>query len=107
MAVTREVTSNIVSEEDRTWRATLETPVSGDYSITVHRHTVSRDAQGNAVGEPVRAADVTRAAEAILSETVTITLPNGNQATVSALAVMLALPEFFDKWAKEDATTAE
>lgn len=101
MAIRTPINMTATNEDQRTWRATIDTPATGAYSITVNRETVKRDAQENIVGEPQRGDTVFRVATDIQSETVTVTV-NGQDVVVSAALIMLALPKFFDRWAQED-----
>lgn len=102
MALSRPVRNVPVAEQERTWRANLETPRDGRYSIQVYREVVQVDANGNAMGQALRKpAFIHRDAAAIASESVEV-----NGATVSASLVLAALPRFFDRWAEEDAAAA-
>lgn len=42
----------IVKQVERTWRATIETPRSGAYSLTIHREKCLVDGDGNVLGSP-------------------------------------------------------
>lgn len=89
-----------VETEERTWRANIETPRSGGYSIQVYRQYSALNEDGELVGEPATSVvPINRMAKDIASEVVT--LPNGT--VVPAALVLSALPLFFDKWALEDA----
>jgi hypothetical protein len=104
MAISVPLTGLPVAAEERTWRANLETPVSGDYSIQVYREVAQKDDAGAIVGEPAKNyTPIRRQAADVADETVTVTLPGGATQVVSAAMVMLALPMFFDKWAEADA----
>lgn len=98
MAITRPLTATPVTEEDRTWRANIETPRDGKYSIQVYRERLQKDASGNVVSAAQDLAPITRNASAIADESVTV----GEQIVPAAL-VLAALPLFFDRWAEENA----
>lgn len=98
MAITRTIANAPTVEEERTWRATIETPRGGPYSIHIHRERVQKDAAGNAVAVAPVATPVHRFANAIAGESVTL----ANGTTISAAAILEALPLFFDRWASED-----
>lgn len=95
--------TDIASREERTWRANIETPVTGNYGIQVYREIVDKDADGKVVNVTKKAGVVDRAASAIAGESVT--LPGGG-GTVTAAQILAALPMFFDRWATEDAEAA-
>lgn len=99
MAISRPLAEVPVTAEERTWRATIETPRTGfaDYAITVHRELVQKDAEGKVVAV-LPAPTVSRRAADILGESVSA----GGQSMPAAL-VLAALPAFFDAWAQEDA----
>lgn len=97
MAVTRTLTAVPVSEEERTWRANIETPRGGNYSIQVFRETVQKDAAGNVVAVVQSTVPVRRLASAIAGESVTL----ANGTVVPASTILSALPLFFDRWATE------
>lgn len=99
MARTRTISKPAVSEEDRTWRANIETPRDGNYSIQVYREIVRRASDGTVTSTVQSVTPVNRLAADIAAETVT--LPNGT--VVPASIVLAALPLFFDRWAEEDA----
>jgi hypothetical protein len=98
MAITKQVTTQIVSLREQTWRINFEIPHGNAVpSIQVYRETVGVDAEGNAVGNPQQNYKaVTRTFEAVADEV----------APVSGIAfgdIVEALSEFGDKWAQEDA----
>lgn len=95
--------TDIASREERTWRANIETPVTGNYGIQVYREIVDKDADGKVVNVTKKAGVVDRLASAIAEESVT--LPGGG-GTVTAAQILAALPLFFDRWATEDAEAA-
>lgn len=107
MAITRPIAQDKIptTEDERTSHATISTPVGGDYSITVSREIVRRDAKGTVVGGPYPAQPVYRKASSILNESVTVEL-DGKRVDVPAALIMAALPEFFDRWATEDSNDA-
>jgi hypothetical protein len=95
--------TEIASREERTWRANIETPVTGNYGIQVYREIVDKDADGKVINVTKKAGVVDRLASAIAEESVT--LPGGG-GTVTAQQILAALPLFFDRWATEDAEAA-
>lgn len=101
MAVSRPIKNAPVTEEERTWRANIETPANGDYSIQVFREVIQKDAQGKVVSTKQLATPIQRKASAIAGESVKI-----GTKTVTAASVLEALPAFFDKWAEEDLAKA-
>lgn len=101
MAIRTSINETAVYLDERTWRASIETPLTGGYGIEVHRELVKRNAQNEVVGEAQRLPSIYRAASAIQAETVTVDV-NGTPVVVSAALVMAALPLFFDRWAQED-----
>lgn len=107
MAINKTVASVPATTDNRTWRANIETPLGGAPSIQVFREDVDRNAEGAVVG-PSRPSmqPVNRAAAAIASESVTVTV-GGQEVTVSAAAVIAALPVFFDRWTQEDITAGK
>ena len=87
--------------EERTWRANIETPRGGDYSIQVYRQISYLDEDGEVVGKTeLNTTPVSRMAKDIVKESVT--LPDGTE--VPAALILAALPLFFDRWAEEDAS---
>jgi hypothetical protein len=93
-----------VKLEERTWRANIETPRGGAYSIQVYRQQTKLDEDGTVVGESkMLTTPVQRLATAIQNEQVTI--PGGT--VVTAAQVLAALPLFFDRWATEDANAEQ
>lgn len=98
MAVERPITNAPVVEEERTWRANIETPRGGNYSIQIFREVVQKDSEGNVVAVRQLTAPVHRMAAAIQTESVMV---GGN--VVPATLILAALPLFFDRWAEEDA----
>jgi hypothetical protein len=89
-----------VTLEERTWRANIETPRGGAYSIQVYRQQTKLDEDGAVVGESkMLATPIQRLASAIQSESVTL----GDNTVVTAAHILAALPLFFDRWATEDA----
>lgn len=48
MAIIRQIENVPVTEEERTWRATIETPKGKPYSVTIHREVRSLDAHAPA-----------------------------------------------------------
>lgn len=102
MAIERPITNAPVSAEERTWRATIETPRTGfnNYSITVHREVLQKDAQGSVVSV-LPGPTVTRRAADIAQESVQL-----SGRSVPAMLILGGLPEFFDRWAQEDAQSA-
>lgn len=102
MAITRPIDNPAVSQEERTWRANIETPRDGNYSIQVYRETILRSSDETVTSVVQNYTPINRSASAIAAETVT--LPNGT--VVPAALVLGALPLFFDRWADEDAARA-
>jgi hypothetical protein len=88
----------VATEDERTHRASIETPLGGPYYITVHRQKVLRDGEGNAVQREEVAKPVHRLAAQIARESVTL----AGGSVVTAAAIIEALPLFFDRWAEED-----
>lgn len=89
-----------VKLEERTWRANIETPRGGQYTIQVYRQRTKLDEDGEVVGEPVMLLrPINRFASKIARETVR--LRDGT--VISAAQMMEAMPKFFDRWAEEDA----
>lgn len=99
MARTRTISKPAVSEEDRTWRANIETPRDGNYSIQVYREVISRAEDGTVVSAVQNFSPVNRLAADVAAETVTL----ANGTVVPVALVLAALPLFFDRWAEEDA----
>jgi hypothetical protein len=87
-----------VTTENRTFRAILETPVAGNYSVNVYREDADRDVNLVAI-EPTRRSSmpVYRTAASVAAETVMV----GGQ-SISAATIITALPLFFDRWTQED-----
>lgn len=99
MATYEDITAKpAVKIEKRTWRANIETPKGGAYSIQVYRQSTKLDEDDTVVGGTTITTPVNRMASAIAGESVT--LYDGT--VVSAAHILLALPLFFDRWALED-----
>ena len=85
-----------VKTEQRTWRATLETPKGGNYSLSIHREKRMLDASGQTLGEPVVLEPIELPFAAIKDETVTV---EGQTLSVEQLAASLAA--YFDQKAAQ------
>lgn len=105
MAITKPIeTKPAASVEERTWRANIETPRGGEYSIQVYRQFTHLDEDGEVVGEPkLSTKTINRMAKDIAKESVTL----GDGTVVPATLLFAALPLFFDRWAEEDAALPE
>lgn len=100
MAVTKQVSSQIVSQREQTWRINFEIPAGGTPSIQIYREKVGLDAEGNVVGQPIQSyTAVNRTFEAVAEEIATF--DDGSEMTFGD--VVEALSVFGDKWAEEDA----
>ena len=100
MAVTKQVTSQIVSQREQSWRVNFELPAGGQPSIQIYREVVGLDAEDNIVGKPQQSyTPVNRTFEAVADETVTF--DDGSEVAFSD--IVEALSAFGDKWAQEDA----
>jgi hypothetical protein len=103
MGVIREITNPRVPSviEERSFRATINTPRDGAYNIEVQRECLTRDAEGEIISVEVLDG-VVRMAAAIIGEAVEVRLGDHTH-FVPARLIMAALPVFFDRWAQEDA----
>jgi hypothetical protein len=100
MAVTKQVTSQVVSQREQTWRINFELPSGGEPSIQLYRETVPLDAEDNAVGPPIQSyIAVNRRFVDVEEETVTF--DDGTE--IAFRDIVEALSELGDKWAAEDA----
>lgn len=92
----REVTA--VVRQERTYRAVIETPRSGTYSISVYREAVLLDIGNEVVRVDQITTPVRRVASAVATEDVTL----DDSTVITAAQIMEALPLFFDRWTQED-----
>lgn len=99
MAVTKQVSSQIVSQREQTWRINFEIPAGGTPSIQIYRETVGLDAEGNVVGQPQQTYTAVNRTFASVEEEIA-TFDDGSEVTFGD--VVEALQAFGDKWAQED-----
>jgi hypothetical protein len=101
MAVTKQVSNQIVSQREQTWRINFEIPAGGTPSIQIYREQVGLDAEGNPVGKAQQSyAPINRTFEVVEEEIATF--DDGSEVTFGD--VVEALSVFGDKWAEEDAS---
>lgn len=100
MAITRPITATAIEEEERTWRANIETPRGQEaaWAIQIYRETVQKDSEGNYLNAIQSMTPVVRLAEAVAGERVT--LSDSTELQVSSLYEALMI--LFDRWAEED-----
>lgn len=99
MAITKNVTSQITSQREQTWRTNLETPAEGTRSVQIFRELVGLDAEGNQVGQPQQSyMPINRLFDSVAEET--ITFDDGTE--IAFQDIVEALSAFGDKWAQED-----
>ena len=96
MAVVTTETVQVASVEERTWRATIETPKGQPYTLSLHRERRSLDAQGNEIGAPVTLAPIVLPFNDIASEVVTVPV-NGNNLTLHVADLCNFLIAYFDQ----------
>jgi hypothetical protein len=72
MAITSSPRTLEITTEERTWRATIDTPKGGPYTLTIHREWRDYDADGNQVGEAKLLPPIELDASDIGAETVTV-----------------------------------
>lgn len=101
MAVTKQVSSQIVSQREQTWRINFEIPAGGTPSIQIYREQVGLDAEGNQVGQPMQSYKAINRNFADVEEEIA-TFDDGSEVTFGD--VVEALSVFGDKWAEEDAS---
>lgn len=103
MAVTKQVTNQVVEQREQSWRINFEMPSSGSPSVQIYREVIGLDAEGNVVGRPQQSyTAVNRTFEAVQDEVAT--LEDGSELTFADLVEALSV--LGDKWAEEDATAA-
>jgi hypothetical protein len=104
MAITRDVERPTTAEEERTVRITIRTPRAGNYSVSINREIVARDAEGEAIGNPRPIPiPINRSFAAVMKESVT--LDDGTAITIPQIAETIA--KLADRWAVEDAATVK
>lgn len=96
MAVTTAVSMQVASVEERTWRATVETPKGQPYYLDLHREKRNLDAQGNQVGDKVIVPPIHLLFNDIVNETVTIPV-NGVNTTLKVSDLCTFLVAYFDQ----------
>lgn len=95
MSVVSQPSQLTVTTEERTWRATIESPNVGSYTLTIHRERRVRDASNNQVGDAVIVPPILLNFSDIGNETVTVT---GTAYKVSDIAAVLKA--YFDQKAQ-------
>lgn len=99
MAITKQVSSQIVSTREQTWRINFELPPVGEPAIQIYREQVGLDAEGNVVGQPIQSYTPVNRNFADVEEEIA-TFDDGSEVTFGD--VVEALQAFGDKWAQED-----
>ena len=92
MAITSQAQSLTVTTEERTWRATIETPKGEPYFLSLHRERRVYDQSGAQVGETLELPAHVYKFNDIAAETVTI---NGTTLSVQQIAAFLTA--YFDQ----------
>ena len=102
MAITKQITEQIVSQREQTWRINFEVPSNGTPpSIQIYREVVGLDAGGNVVGQPRQNyTPINRNIADVESE---ITTVDDSEFEITVGDIVEALAKFGDSWAQEDA----
>lgn len=86
----------VVTPEERTWRATIESPRGGDYTLSIHRESRLVDDSGNVQGAVTTLPTIVVSFATAKDETITVA---GKTYTVGELAAVLSA--YFDQKATE------
>ena len=92
MSITLQSENITATPEERTWRATIETPKGGLYTLSLHRELRVYDQNGNQIGDRVEIEPKVYSFNDIANETVTL---SGTTLSVAQLSGFLAA--YFDQ----------
>lgn len=105
MAIEGTPTQLTVTPIERTWRATIDTPVgpsanpAQNYCLTINRQQYNVDQNGNKIGDFVTLPPIVLPFSTIAADTVTATV-NGSPLTLAVSDLANFLQTYFDQKAK-------